>query len=372
MLRTFAFSEMEVFMSILVTGGAGYIGSHCVQRLLRDGHQVVALDNLYRGHAEAVALLETVAGKNGGGGGSLRFVRGDIADRALVKSLVVEHTVETVIHFAALAYVGESVTQPLNYYRNNTAGSIAMLEAIDEAGKSGQEVSRLVFSSTCATYGEPPEDQIPIRETCPQSPINPYGWSKLFFERVLKDYAEARRREQRPFSYAALRYFNVAGCDRTGLLGEHHEPETHLIPVALQAVMGTRGPLTVFGTDYPSPPSPDGTCVRDYVHVEDLVDAHVTVMKALNPSAGTDERFYNLGTGQGLSVRQIIDSVERVTGKPVPRSDGPRRAGDPPTLFADPAKIRRELGWSAAIREVDEIVGSAWKWFRDHPKGYKA
>lgn len=360
-------------MAIMVTGSAGYIGSHCVQRLLRDGHRVVALDNLFRGHAEAIDLLRGVSTKNGG---SLEFVKGDIADRELVKSLILKHKVETVIHFAALAYVGESVTQPLNYYRNNTGGSVAMLEAIDAAGREGQEVTRLVFSSTCATYGEPPADQIPIRETCPQSPINPYGWSKLFFEHVLKDYAEARRRDGggRPFAYAALRYFNVAGCDRSGLLGEHHEPETHLIPVALQAVMGTRpggAPLTVFGTDYPKPLSPDGTCVRDYVHVEDLVDAHVCAMNALKPGEG-DERFYNLGTGQGLSVRQIIDSVKRVTGKDVPVVDGPRRAGDPPTLFADPGKIERELGWRAGIREVDEIVGSAWKWFRDHPKGYNA
>lgn len=340
-------------MSVLVTGGAGYIGSHAVQRLLRDGHRVLAVDNLYRGHAEAIDLLKA------GAGDRLTFVQADVGDRALLARLLTEHKVKTVLHFAALAYVGESVTQPLRYYRNNTAASLALIEACDDAG-----VQRLVFSSTCATYGEPPREFIPIPETCPQSPINPYGWSKLHTERIFMDYATEATRSGRPFALARLRYFNVAGSDRTGLLGEHHEPETHLIPVCLQVALGQREALTVFGADYPTP---DGTCVRDYVHVEDLVDAHVAVMNALKPG---DQRAYNLGIGRGHSVKQIIESVRRVTGKDLPVMHGPRRPGDPPELYADPRKIKAELGWSAAITDLDEIVASAWRWFSKHPRGY--
>lgn len=340
-------------MSILVTGGAGYIGSHAVQRLLRDGHKVVAVDNLFRGHAEAIDLLKEKAG------GRLTFVAADVGDRALMAQLMAEHGVKTVLHFAALAYVGESVTQPLRYYRNNTAASLSLIEACDEA-----RVEKLVFSSTCASYGEPSREFIPIPETCPQSPINPYGWSKLHTERIFMDYATEAARAGRPFALARLRYFNVAGSDRTGLIGEHHEPETHLIPVCLRVVLGQREALTVFGTDYPTP---DGTCIRDYVHVEDLVDAHVAVMNALKPD---DQRAYNLGIGRGYSVRQIIESVKRVTGKDFPVKHGPRRPGDPPELFADPRKIKSELNWSASITDLDEIVSSAWRWFQNHPTGY--
>ncbi|MCC6322843.1 MAG: UDP-glucose 4-epimerase GalE [Phycisphaerales bacterium] len=340
-------------MSILVTGGAGYIGSHAVQRLLRDGHKVVAVDNLFRGHAEAIDLLKEKAG------GRLTFVAADVGDRALMAQLMAEHGVKTVLHFAALAYVGESVTQPLRYYRNNTAASLSLIEACDEA-----RVEKLVFSSTCASYGEPSREFIPIPETCPQSPINPYGWSKLHTERMFMDYATEAARAGRPFALARLRYFNVAGSDRTGLIGEHHEPETHLIPVCLQVVLGQREALTVFGTDYPTP---DGTCIRDYVHVEDLVDAHVAVMNALKPG---DQRAYNLGIGRGYSVRQIIESVKRVTGKDFAVKHGPRRPGDPPELFADPRKIKSELNWSASITDLDEIVSSAWRWFQKHPTGY--
>lgn len=346
-------------MAVLVTGGAGYIGSHAVQRLLRDGQTVVAVDNLFRGHLQAIDLLKEQAGSR------LQFVKADIGDRELMARLLVDHKVETVMHFAAMAYVGESVTQPLRYYRNNTASSLSLLEAINESfSASYGGVRKLVFSSTCASYGEPSKQFIPIPETCPQSPINPYGWSKLHVERMLKDFADQAWRERRPFAWSALRYFNVAGSDRTGLIGEHHEPETHLIPVCLQVALGQRDNLSIHGTDYPTP---DGTCIRDYVHVEDLVDAHVTVMSALKPG---EHRFYNLGIGKGLSVREIISSVQRVTGKRFTVIEGPRRPGDPPELYADPQKIKSELNWKASITAVDDIVGSAWMWFRKHPKGY--
>jgi len=344
-------------MNVLVTGGAGYIGSHAVQRLLRDGATVVALDNLFRGHKEAMDRLAA-----SGTPGTLHFVHGDVADREKVLGLIREHGITCVMHFAALAYVGESVTQPLQYYRGNTVASLNLLEAIDMA--DGQ-VDRLVFSSTCASYGEPGEDQIPIKETCPQSPINPYGASKLFFERILKDYAASARLAGRSFAYAALRYFNVAGSDRRTIIGEHHEPETHLIPVVLNAALGKRDGVTIHGTDYPTP---DGTCIRDYVHVEDLIDAHVAVLGKLQPG---DERFYNLGIGRGYSVREIIDAVRRVTGKTIKVSDGPRRPGDPPRLFADPTRIRTELGWTAKVTNLDEIVDSAWRWFKANPEGYR-
>ena len=337
----------------MVTGGAGYIGSHAVQRLLRDGHTVVAVDNLVRGHAEAIEALRP------GSGGRLHFTKVDVAERGEIENLIRRHSVDTVLHFAALAYVGESVEQPLRYYRANTAAAVSLLEACDSCG-----VERLVFSSTCASYGEPPEGMIPIPETCPQNPINPYGRSKLQVEQMLFDYAEACRRAGRPFGFAALRYFNVAGSDRGGLIGEHHEPETHLIPVILQAILGVRDSVTIFGTDYPTP---DGTCIRDYVHVEDLIDAHVCVMGALR--AG-DRRTYNLGIGRGYSVREIIDAARRVTGRELVVKEGPRRAGDPPRLFADPAKIGRELGWAARITNLEEIIASAWRWFERHPRGY--
>lgn len=349
-------------MNILVTGAAGYIGSHAVQRLLRDGHEVTALDNLSRGHKEAIDLLAAQAG------GRLEFVRGDIGDRRAVERVLRKRRVETVMHFAALACVGESTDEPLRYYHNNAAGSLSLLEAAAAAG-----VRRLVFSSTCATYGQPPEGLIPIPETCPQRPISPYGRSKLHVEQMLWDFAESVRggRGLRPavdgagsFACAALRYFNVAGCDRTGLLGEHHDPETHLIPVLLQAALGQRESVSIFGVDYATP---DGTCIRDYIHVEDLIDAHVAVMNALAPG---DTRAYNLGIGRGHSVREVIASAQRVTGRTIAVSQGPRRAGDPARLFADASKIERELGWRASICDLDEVIASAWRWMSAHPRGY--
>ena len=343
-------------MNVLITGGAGYIGSHAAQRLLRDGHTVVVVDNLLRGHRETVALL-----KSSPGGERLVYAEADMADRTVVEGLMRDHAIECVMHFAALASVGESVEQPLLYYRNNVAGMIALLEACDATG-----VERFVFSSSCSTYGQPPEHLIPTPEDCPKFPISPYGMTKLHGEQLLANYAERHRDGSRPFGYGALRYFNVAGADRGGLLGEDHDPETHLIPVVLQAVLGRRPHVGVFGVDYPTP---DGTCVRDYIHVEDLVDAHVAVMHALRPG---DARAYNLGIGRGYSVREVIDAAREVTGKPFEVVELPRRPGDPPRLFADPGRIQRELGWSASIIDVREIIESAYAWFRTHPTGYRA
>lgn len=351
-------------MNILVTGAAGYIGSHAVQRLLRDGHEVTALDNLSRGHRPAIDLLMKEAD------GRLEFVKDDVSDRPAVERTLRKRRIDTLLHFAALAYVGESVDEPLRYYRNNTAGALALLEAAASAG-----VKRFVFSSTCATYGQPPEDRIPIAETCPQNPINPYGRSKLHVEHMLEDFNAAARggRHLRSakvgagsFSCASLRYFNVAGCDRSGFLGESHDPEPHLIPVILQAALGQRESVQIFGTDYPTP---DGTCIRDYIHVEDLVDAHIAVMNALQPG---EARTYNLGIGRGHSVREVIAAAERVTGRSVPLIESPRRPGDPPRLFADASKIERELGWRPATTDLDEIIASAWRWFVEHPRGYRA
>lgn len=341
---------------ILVTGGAGYIGSHAVQRLVRDGRRVVVIDNLVRGHREAIDAIQREAG------GRLTFIEGDVGDRALAEQALREHGAARVMHFAALAYVGESVDDPLRYYRANTSAALTLLEACAATG-----VERFVFSSTCATYGEPAAEAIPIRETCEQRPISPYGRSKLMVERMLFDYAEACRRGGRPFAFAALRYFNVAGSDRKGVIGEDHRPETHLIPIVLQAALGQREDVTLFGTDYPTP---DGTCIRDYIHVEDLIDAHVRVMEALDPNAG-EARTYNLGIGRGYSVREVIDACRRVTGTDIRVRTGPRRAGDPPKLFADPAKIAGELGWSARMTDLDETIASAWGWMREHPEGYR-
>jgi UDP-glucose 4-epimerase len=258
------------------------------------------------------------------------------------------------MHFAAFACVGESVAEPLAYYDNNLAGSISLLSAMQAAG-----VKRVVFSSTCATYGQP--ETMPITEDTPQQPINPYGWSKLFTERALADYGACTP----DFGYAVLRYFNVAGCALDGSLGEDHDPETHLIPAALQVALGKREKLVVQGTDYPTP---DGSCIRDYLHVEDLVAAHVMAMQALS---GGSRLVYNLGTGRGQSVREILQTAVRVTGRPIPVELGPRRPGDPAALVADPARIQRELGWRARM-DIAAVVESAWRWMQGHPDGYRA
>ncbi|MEE8450886.1 MAG: UDP-glucose 4-epimerase GalE [Thermoguttaceae bacterium] len=328
-------------MNVLVAGGAGYIGSHAVKQLIEAGHGVVVVDNLYRGHRRAVDPRAT-------------FHEIELADTRGLIDVMRQHATDCVMHFAALAYVGESVTEPLSYYDNNTAGTISLLRAMDFTG-----VKRLVFSSTCATYGEP--ETTPIVETMRQEPINPYGWSKWCVERVLKDYGAA----DKEFSYVALRYFNVAGSAADGSLGEDHDPETHLIPALLLTALGRREKVTVFGTDYPTP---DGTCIRDYVHVEDLCAAHIRAMEALNPGDG---RFYNLGIGRGYSVKEVIDAAKRVTGVDFPIEYGPRREGDPAVLFANAQKIQHELGWTAKYTEIDHIVATAWGWFKDHPGGYE-
>ena len=335
-------------MNVLVTGGAGYIGSHAALRLLADGHAVTIIDDLSRGNRGAVDALRPL--------GDLCFVEAELGDRAQLEKALTDRSIDVVMHFAAKAYVGESVEMPLQYYRANTAGALSLLEAMVACG-----VDRFVFSSTCSTYGEPPPEHIPISESCPQHPVNPYGRSKLVVEHMLRDHLRAAGDG---FAFAALRYFNVAGCDAAGRLGEDHDPETHLVPICLQAALGRRDTLTIFGTDYDTP---DGTCIRDYVHVDDLIDAHVTVMDALRPGQSP---AYNIGIGTGASVREVIDASHRVTGVQFPVTEGPRRAGDPPALYADPSRVRKELGWSARYTDLDEIIATAWRWFQANPDGY--
>jgi UDP-glucose 4-epimerase len=328
-------------MNVLITGGAGYIGSHAVSALIHTGHRVVVIDNLFRGHREAVHA-------------DAIFYQVDLRETDHIEELLKEHQIDCVMHFAALTYVGDSVENPLTYYQNNTSGTLSLLQAMKAArGK------RIVFSSTCATYGEP--EEMPIVETMSQNPINPYGHSKLFVEQILKDYVKS----DQSFGFVSLRYFNVAGCAMDGSLGEDHTPETHLIPIVLQTALGLRDAITIFGTDYPTP---DGTCIRDYIHVEDLCRAHIAAMENIRPGLA---EFYNLGIGNGYSVKEIIESARRVTGADIPVVLGERRPGDPPVLFANPEKIQRNLGWSAQVNDLDEIISSAWNWFRQNPEGYK-
>lgn len=338
-------------MHVLVTGGAGFIGSHAALRLLDAGHTVTVVDNLDRGHREAADALSRAAATR------FRFIEADLLDTGRVANALAG--CELVMHFAALAYVGESVDQPLRYHRNNVGGTISLLDAMDRAG-----VRRIVFSSTCATYGEPDPAHIPIAETCPQSPVNPYGRSKLMCEAIIRDWAIGRARASAPVGWAFLRYFNVAGSDATGRVGEDHRPETHLIPICLEVALGQRPSLTLFGEDWPTP---DGTCIRDYVHVADLVDAHLLVAERLE--AGS-ELVYNIGTGRGASVREVLETCRRVTGHAIPAVIGQRRAGDPPALVGSPEKIRRELGWSAKHTSLASMVESAWTWRRAHPHGW--
>lgn len=325
-------------MNILVVGGAGYVGSHALRRLIRAGHSVWVYDNLSRGHRGAVP-----AG---------RLIEGEVADGPRLVEVLREHRIDAVMHFAAYALVNESVVDPAMYYRNNVIATLELLDAMRQA-----KVERFVFSSTTATYGEP--GLSPIPETTPQQPINPYGFTKLVIERALADYAAAYG-----FAYAALRYFNAAGADPAGDIGEDHDPESHLIPIVLQVALGQREQVTIFGDDYPTA---DGTCVRDYIHVCDLADAHLLALERLQPGRGL---CLNLGTGRGTSVREIIESCRRVTGHPIPASIGKRRAGDPPELVADARRAKEELGWVPQFTEVDEIVRTAWRWHRDHPRGY--
>jgi UDP-glucose-4-epimerase GalE len=324
--------------SVLVTGGAGYIGSHAAKALSRAGYHVVVFDNLVAGHRQAVRYGD--------------FVQGDIADPAAVAAVLKRHHCFAVMHFAAFLDVGESVREPLHYYRNNLGGALSVLEAM-----VAQSVNFFVFSSTCATYGEPIET--PISESHPQKPINAYGETKLAVERALPHIERAH-----DVRWSALRYFNAAGADPDVEIGEDHSPEIHLIPRTILAAIGASS-LQVYGDDYPTP---DGTCLRDYIHVTDLADAHVRALEALVETGKSG--VYNLGTGHPHSVREVIDAVGRIVGRPVPWTLAPRRPGDPAVLYAAPQKAEAELHWKPRFADLDSIVRTAWEWHRTHPHGY--
>jgi UDP-arabinose 4-epimerase len=323
-------------MRVLVTGGAGYIGSHTAKALAAAGHLPVVLDTLERGHREAVRW------------GPL--VEANLGDRAALDAALREHRVEAVIHFAAYAYVGESMAHPDRYFRNNVSGTLSLLEAMRARG-----IGPLVFSSSCATYGHP--TSVPIAEDQPQVPVNPYGESKLIAERMIAWYARAYE-----LTATALRYFNAAGADPDGQLGERHDPETHLIPLAIAAALGRIPHLEIYGADYATP---DGTAVRDYVHVADLADAHVRALDRPAPDGAM--RVYNIGAGQGTSVREVVAAVERVGGRKVPLVEAARRPGDPPVLLAEVGKAERELGWRPRRSGLDHIIQSAWTWHTADP-----
>lgn len=317
---------------ILVTGGAGYIGSHYVLHARQRGEEVVVLDNLSYGHREGVPE-------------DVPFVEGSMGDQAVLDSLFTRYPIDAVVHFAAFAYVGESVLEPSKYFNNNTVATLAVLDALRK-----YNVRDFVFSSTCATYGNPL--YIPMDEKHPQDPINPYGEAKYFVERILKDYDRAYG-----LRFTALRYFNAAGADPEGRIGESHDPETHLIPLVLQVATGERDSVRIFGTDYDTP---DETCIRDYIHILDLANAHTLALERLR--AGETSAFYNLGSEQGYSVREVIATCEKVTGKPIKSVEGPRRPGDPPRLVASAGKAKAELGWQPQFQNLHDIVSTAWNW----------
>lgn len=325
-------------MKILVIGGAGYVGSHTVRKLIACGHDVVVYDNLSRGHAQCVPTVCLVVG--------------ELNDRAHLQQVMQQHGIEAVMHFAAFALVGESVAHPAMYYQNNVVAALELLEAMRASG-----VWRIVFSSTTATYGQP--DKIPIAESTVQLPINPYGFTKLVIEHALTDYAAAYG-----FGTAALRYFNAAGASPDGGIGEDHDPESHLIPIVLQVALGQRAKVGVFGKDYPTP---DGTCIRDYIHVDDLADAHLRALGQLEPSMNLQ---LNLGTGKGHSVLEVIEACREVTGHEIPAVYEARRPGDPAELVADSSLAQRVLGWKPHYVSIKSIVETAWKWHQSHPRGY--
>lgn len=326
-------------MRILVVGGAGYVGSHCLRAVLARGHEAWAFDNLSQGHTGAVP--------------EGRLIEGDLLDTPKIVDLLKAKEINVVMHFAAKALVGESVVRPDIYYKTNVTGTLSLLDAMVAA-----DVKKLIFSSTCAVFGvvEPP-----IVEQLPKNPINPYGFTKLVIERALADYAAAFGLEA-----AALRYFNACGAAEDASIGEDHNPESHLIPIVLQVALGQRPHVQIFGTDYPTP---DGTCVRDYVHVNDLADAHLRVLDHLKPGQLVD---YNLGTGVGVSVRQVVEAARRVTGHPIPVVESARRPGDPAVLMGDAGKALRELGWQARVKDIEQVVRSAWAWHQSHPNGYNS
>lgn len=328
-------------MSILVLGGAGYIGSHAVDQLINKGYEVIVVDNLLTGHKAAVHP-------------DARFYEGDIRDKTFLKSVFEKETIEGVLHFAASSLVGESVEKPLKYFNNNVYGMQVLLEVMHEF-----DVKNIVFSSTAATYGEPKE--FPITESTPTNPKNPYGESKLMMEKMMKwcDNAYGMR-------YVALRYFNVAGAKSDASIGEDHTPETHLVPIILQVALGQREALAIYGDDYDTP---DGTCVRDYVQVEDLIAAHILALEYLK--AGNESNFFNLGSNQGYSVQEMLEAAREVTGKEIPTKIAPRRAGDPSRLVASSAKAQAILGWQPKFTDVKEIIKTAWDWHVSHPNGYE-
>ena len=327
-------------MNVLVVGGAGYIGSHMVRLLGQQGHEVVVLDNLSTGFREAVTFGD--------------FVEGDLQDEALVEKTIRDYKVDSVMHFAACALVGESVVDPAKYYQNNVVAACKLLEVMRRC-----DVNRIVFSSTCATYGEP--ENVPISEAESQQPVNPYGFTKLVFEHALQDYASAYG-----LGFAALRYFNAAGASPTSDIGEDHDPESHLIPIVLQVALGQRDHITIFGDDYATE---DGTCVRDYIHVDDLGQAHLLALEKIEPGKGIK---LNLGTGKGNSVREIIDVCRKVTDCEIKEVIGQRRPGDPPKLIADARQANEVLGWQPAYTDITKIVETAWNWHKVHPQGYRS
>jgi UDP-glucose 4-epimerase len=325
-------------LTILVTGGAGYIGSHVVKELLHQGHKPLVFDNLQTGHQKAAK--------------GAPFIQGDLADQKKLKETFQSYPIDAVMHFAADCLVGESVQNPLKYFNNNVKNSLALLEMIEEF-----KVKKIVFSSSAAVYGEPKE--IPISEEHPCAPTNPYGETKWIFERVLNAFHDAGK-----LNFISLRYFNAAGADPSGEIGEDHSPETHLIPLVIKAALeGSSVP--VYGTDYHTP---DGTCIRDYIHVNDLANAHILALRKLGQ--GEISGIYNLGNGNGFSVREVIETVKKVTGRKVLSADSPRRPGDPARLVASSKKIKEELGWIPNFPDLETIVGTAWEWHKKHPKGY--
>ncbi|MHC4262530.1 MAG: UDP-glucose 4-epimerase GalE [Planctomycetota bacterium] len=330
---------------VLVAGGAGYIGSHCVRLLVDRGVDVVVLDNLSTGHAPLPMLASR---------GKAVFEQVDLGDPAAVRKVFEQHRPAAVIHFAAKCYVGESVTEPAKYYRENVAYTLELLDVMRSVG-----CRDIVFSSTCATYGEPIE--VPITESHPQSPINPYGMTKLHMEQMIADFARAY-----DLRFAALRYFNAAGASPEGDMGEHHEPETHLIPLVLQVALGQREKIMMFGEDYPTR---DGTCVRDYIHVNDLGDAHLRALARLQ--GGVGRLVCNLGTGNGYTVKELIDHAREVTGHAIPAEVAPRRAGDPAQLISGGSGARDLLGWSPERSDLRTILEDAWRWHSAHPRGYE-
>jgi UDP-glucose 4-epimerase len=330
-------------MRILVTGGAGYIGSHAVKLFLSRGHDVWVYDNLCMGHRQAVPAD--------------RLIVGDLTESARLDHVVMERRIDAIVHFAAFSFVGESVREPAKYYQNNLLNTLNLMECARR-----HHIGRFVLSSTAATFGTP--ERMPITEETPQAPINPYGFTKLAIEHALDDYARAYG-----MGYAALRYFNAAGASSDGTIGEDHDPETHLIPLVIYAAVGKRPHIEVFGTDYPTP---DGTCIRDYIHVEDLAEAHLLALEKMGHRPAGSALRYNLGIGRGYSVREVIRTVEEVTGKTVPVKEGPRRPGDPPVLVASSEKIQRELGWRPRFAELRPIVETAWKWHSTHRHGFRS